>query len=106
MSAENRIIQIKSFLEKTPNDPFLIYALGVEYVGLSDFEKAEEIYKGLLTSHPDYFATYYQLAKVYEALDQDDLAEKTYELGMHKTEQLGEKHAYSELKSAYEELIF
>ena len=102
----DRIEQIKVFLTSTPDDAFLNYALAIEYVGKGLDNKALEIFTMLLEKFPDYFATYYHLAKLYERQDMEDFAIETYEKGLATTKRLGEKHAYGELRSAYEELTF
>ncbi len=106
MASLERIEQIKNFLSQTPDDAFLKYALAIEYVGLQDDDSALSIFKELIHSTPNYFATYYHLAKLYERQDHEELAISTYEEGMKITQQLGERHAYGELRSALEELTF
>jgi hypothetical protein len=41
-----------------------------------------------------------------ERLGETDKAIKIYEKGMEEAKKAGENHAYGELKSAYEELIY
>jgi predicted Zn-dependent protease len=106
MSAEARIEQIKSFLKKTPKDPFLWYALATEYLGKSEDAKAKDIFLTLKRDYPDYHATYYHLAKLYEREDNEEEAIKTYEEGMKVAKHKNEKHAYNELRSALDELLF
>lgn len=106
MSNNARIDQIKTFLNETPNDPFLQYALATEYVAILQDDKALTIYLWLVENHPDYFATYYHLGKLYERQEQDEKAEDTYKIGMEVTEKLGNKHAHGELRGAFEELTF
>ena len=102
----DRIEQIKVFLNKTPNDAFLNYALAIEYVGKNRDDDALDLFKKLIENNPDYYATYYHLAKLYERQNNEDLAIETYQKGLKITKRLGEKHAYGELRSAYEELTF
>ena len=106
MSSNARIEQIKTFLNETPEDAFLLYALATEYVSLGHDKEALTIYLNLVAKQPNYFATYYHLGKLYERIQEDDKAEKAYEQGLVITKQLGEKHAHGELRGAYEELTF
>ena len=106
MATNTRIEQIKTFLNETPSDAFLNYALATEFVALGEDEDALLIFKRLVTEQPDYFATYYHLGKLYERIGEDDRAEEIYEKGMEVTAKLGEKHAYGELRGVYEELTF
>jgi tetratricopeptide (TPR) repeat protein len=104
MSNEARINQIKAFLEKTPDDAFLNYALATEYVAVGEDHRALQIFKELIHKQESYFATYYHLGKLYERMEDFDLAEATYEKGIEITKSLNERHAQRELQSAYDEL--
>lgn len=106
MGNNARIEQIKMFLNDTPEDAFLLYALATEYVSMQDDEAALDIYLKLVEEQPDYFATYYHLGKLYERMQEDEKAENIYEQGLAVTQRLGEKHAHGELRGAYEELTF
>ena len=106
MSSNARIEQIKTFINEQPEDPFLWYALATEYVSLGLDQDALKIYLWLLENEPEYFATYYHLGKLYERMEEDDKAEKTYQAGMKITKKQGNKHAYGELRGAFEELTF
>jgi predicted Zn-dependent protease len=102
----NRIEQIKTFLNETPNDAFLKYALATEYIALGKDELALILFLELTNDHPDYFATYYHLGKLYERIGDEEKAENAYEIGMKITKRLDEKHAFGELRGAFEELTF
>lgn len=102
----DRILQLEKFLIDTPNDPFLNYALAVEYVALNNDTKAQELFEWLVLNHPNYFATYYHLGKLYERLEKEDEAISIYETGLEITNSLNEKHAHGELRGAYEELTY
>jgi tetratricopeptide (TPR) repeat protein len=106
MATNTRIEQIKTFLNDTPDDAFLNYALATEFVVLGDDSQALLIYKKLVEEQPEYFATYYHLGKLYERIGEDDLAEETYQKGLVITKKLDERHAYGELRGAFEELTF
>lgn len=106
MASFERIEQIKSFLEKTPEDAFLNFALAIEFIALGNDSDAKVIFKNLVKNQPDYFATYYHLAKLYEREGKESKAISAYEDGIEVTKRLGERHANSELTAALEELTF
>jgi len=106
MSNLDRIKQIKTFLNATPKDEFLNFALAIEYVSLGDFDEALLLFKKLLVINPDYFATYYHLGKLYEKIGQPTKAQLIYEKGLDVTIRLNEKHANRELRGAYDELMY
>lgn len=102
----NRIDQLKAYLEESPEDAFLNYALATEYVGLGDDDKAADIFRTLLEKHPDYIATYYHLGKLLERKAAKEEAILIYEKGIEKAKKSGERHSLSELQSALLELQY
>jgi Tfp pilus assembly protein PilF len=100
----DRIAKLKEFLNTSPGDSFLQHALALEYVKLGDEATARKLFEELLARDENYIGSYYHLAKLLERLDENDNAIKCYELGMIKAKELGDQHAYNELRSALEEL--
>lgn len=101
-----RIEKLKEFLKTNPADSFVQHALALEYIKLGDDATARSLFEELLKREPGYVGSYYHLAKLLERNDETDEAIKWYELGMEVAQQAGEKHAFGELRSAYEELTF
>ncbi|MGD1841171.1 MAG: tetratricopeptide repeat protein [Thermonemataceae bacterium] len=96
----DRITQLKQYLEESPDDPFLYYALATEYTQ-KDVEKAIHYYEILLARFPAYTGTYYHAAALYEALEEIEKARLVYEKGITVlTEQQAHK-LLEELKNAY-----
>jgi Tfp pilus assembly protein PilF len=102
----DRITQLKEFLKASPGDGFLRHALALEYIKIGDDNTARSIFEEILTQDPGYIGSYYHLAKLLERTGDTNLAIEWYEKGMEAARQAGEKHAYGELRSAYEELTF
>lgn len=102
----DRITQLKEFLKANPGDSFLRHALALEYIKIGDDNTARSIFEEILTQDPGYIGSYYHLAKLLERTGDTNLAIEWYEKGMEAARQAGEKHAYGELRSAYEELTF
>ena len=102
----DRIEKIKEFLSKQPNDSFLQHALALEYIKLGKDEEARNLFHSVLERDPSYIGTYYHLAKLYERNEKVNDAIKIYEKGMQEAKKAGEDHAFGELKSAYEELLY
>lgn len=101
----NRLDQLLSFYEEDPNDPFNVYVLAIEYVK-SDPEKAKKLFYKLLSEFPDYLATYYHAAKLYEEVGERDEALETYRKGIELARKQQNQKAQRELQSAYDELTF
>jgi len=102
----DRIEKIREFLEQNPHDNFLNHALALEYIKLGRDEDARLLFEEILLRDPAYIGSYYHLAKLHERNQSVQEAISVYEKGMEAAKKAGENHAYSELRSAYEELIF
>ncbi|MEM0992229.1 MAG: tetratricopeptide repeat protein [Bacteroidota bacterium] len=102
--ATNRLAQIAAFLEESPNDPFLIFALAKEHEKLGDEEKALHYYTVLVEKHTDYVGTYYHLGKLHERSENFEAALAVYQKGVNVAKQAGDQHALSELMGAKWEL--
>jgi Tfp pilus assembly protein PilF len=102
----DRIEKLREFLKLNPADSFIQHALALEYIKSGNDVQARELFESIIEREPGYVGTYYHLAKLLERIGETDAAIKIYERGMEEAKKAGEKHAYGELKSAYEELIF
>lgn len=93
-------------LAQSPADNFLQHALALEYIKLGNDEEARSLFEEILNRDPAYIGSYYHLAKLLERIDATDEAINVYEKGMEAAKKAGDDHAFSELRSAYEELTF
>lgn len=96
-----RINKLKSFLENSPNDPFLQYALALEYLKIANFEEALRLFEQLIEQSPGYVGTYYHLGKLQEQLEQPQQAMITYQKGIEIATHQNDRHSASELRGAY-----
>lgn len=102
----SRIEQIKKLMADNPADSFLMHALALEYIKISEDGQAREIFEDLLSKDSNYVGSYYHLAKLYERLGNEQSAIRVYEKGMEVAKQLNDHHAYSELRSAYVDFTY
>lgn len=101
-----RFEKLKELMKENPTDNFLRHALALEYIKSGEDEKAKKIFEEILYESPDYTGSYYHLAKLLERMDETDLAVQWYKKGLEATRLAGDTHAFSELKAAYEDLVF
>jgi tetratricopeptide (TPR) repeat protein len=94
----NRLLQMH---DDDPKDPFLLYAIAMEYNNGNKHLKALEYYERLTNEHENYVGTYYHLAKLYEKLNKVEDAETCYKKGMEIARKIGDSHAFNELQSAF-----
>jgi len=99
---KNRLEQLLAFYAESPNDPFILFALAMEYKKLGNYEEALQHFEALTNQHPKYVGTYYHFAKLLEELDKRLKAEATFVNGLSIIKEVGDQHAYNELLSAYE----
>ncbi|MES2617167.1 MAG: tetratricopeptide repeat protein [Bacteroidota bacterium] len=102
----DRIQILSDWIKQTPDDPFLHFGLAMEYLSISDTDKALQKMEEVFHLFPDYLANYYQLAKLYETLSKTDDAINIYEKGIALALLQKETKTANELRSALEELTF
>ena len=95
-----RLEKLYEWLKNTPNDPFLLYAIGLELLN-TDLEKSNSYFERLLSEFPEYLPTYYQAGKLFERLHKEEDALKIYEKGIFLAKEQQDLHALSELKGAF-----
>ncbi|WP_164112795.1 MULTISPECIES: tetratricopeptide repeat protein [Sphingobacterium] len=96
----DRIAQLNDFIKETPNDPFLHYALTMEYVKLDDRDRSRAGFENLVSVYPDYVGTYYHYAKFLEKQNEKEAAELIYEKGILVANKMRNRHAMGELQAA------
>jgi len=101
----DRIEKLNELLKLSPHDSFLKHALALEYIKRNDNVAARKLFEEILNSNPGYVGSYYHLAKLLERAGETDIAIQWYEKGMTAAKQAGDKHAYTELQAAYEDLV-
>jgi len=97
---EDRLEKLLKFLESSPEDSFLLFAVAKEYETLGALDKALEYFTLLKDKDPDYIGLYYHLAKLYETLQKNVLALEIYKDGIELAKSQGDFHALSELNNA------
>ena len=102
----DRIQKLREFLAASPTDEFLKHALALEYVKLGDDPQAQTLFEEILTVNPGYIGSYYHLAKLMERSGDTESAVHWYQKGMDAAGKAGDSHAFGELRSALEELIY
>lgn len=102
----DRISKLHEYLEASPTDSFLQHALALEYIKTGEDNKARKLFESILESDSTYVGTYYHLAKLLERTGENELAIQWYEKGMAAAKEAGDRHSYSELQTAWEDLVY
>ena len=83
---------------------FTKHALAMEYIALGEEGTARGLLEEVLQRDADATGSYYQLGKLLERAGENVLALQWYERGMEAARRTGEKRAYNELRTAYDDL--
>jgi Tfp pilus assembly protein PilF len=95
-----RIDMLLDLLKKEPNDLFMNYALGLEYVAESNALRAESQLKKVLELDENYIAAYYQLGKLFETQLKNTEAISAYKTGLEKARIKKDNKAINEFGEA------
>ncbi|MBS1594786.1 MAG: tetratricopeptide repeat protein [Bacteroidetes bacterium] len=98
----DRLATLLAMERATPTDPFLKYALAMEYVSQGNMAESRRYFERLVTDYPDYVATYYQYGKLEEEAGNTAAAETLYKVGIDKATAAGDKKTAGELRAALE----
>ncbi|MFT6731769.1 MAG: tetratricopeptide (TPR) repeat protein [Glaciecola sp.] len=102
---KSRIEQLQEFLKEDSNDSFLKYALALEYVRVEENETARDCFLKLIENDKNYVASYYQLGKLYESLNDLEKAIEIYKKGIKIEKNNKNKKTLLELQEAYNMLM-
>jgi tetratricopeptide (TPR) repeat protein len=100
----DRVATFRSFISKSPSDPFPRYGLAMELKGLGELAEAWAAFEELLAGFPDYVPTYLMAGGTLVALGRKDEAAAIYAKGIEVAQRRGDQHARGELESALADL--
>jgi len=102
---KSRIEQLQAFLKDDNNDSFLKYALALEYVNVKENDTAKDCFLKLIKDDKNYVASYYQLGKLYESLNEVEKAMEIYKNGIEIAKKIEDTKTLIELREAYNILV-
>lgn len=91
-------------LEEEKDDPFLHYALGLEYLKEMNYQEALRYFQKTLSLDNHYTAAYYQLGMIFRELDIVDVARDYFEKGKQIAEEQKDRRTAGEFEEALENL--
>jgi len=100
----DRVATFKSFIAKSPKDPFPRYGLAMELKGQGDLVGAWDVFQQLLAEFPDYVASYLMAGGTLVAMGRNNDAADVYRRGVEVATRRGDQHARGELESALAEI--
>ena len=100
MTNSHRLELIEEMLEKNPEDTFLNYAAALELKKVGKLAQASGILEKVIERDPNYLASYYQLGKIYEAVEDLEMAIEVYKKGKILAREKNDVKALGELSEA------
>jgi Tfp pilus assembly protein PilF len=100
----DRVETFKTFISRTPGDPFPRYGLAMEYKGSGRLAEAWDTFHELIEKFPDYVPSYLMAGGTLVALGQAEKAREIFARGIETAARRGDLHARKELESALAEL--
>lgn len=100
----DRVATFKTFISKSPADPFPRYGLAMELKGQGDLAGAWAQFAELLEKFPDYVPSYLMAGGTLAGLGRKDEAADVYRRGIDAAVRRGDTHARGELESALAEI--
>ncbi len=100
----DRLDTFRTFISKSPSDPFPRYGLAMEHKGRGELEEAWTVFEQLLSGFPDYVPTYLMAGGTLVALGRNDEAAATYRKGIEVATRRADQHARRELEAALAEI--
>lgn len=95
---------LEDFVAAKPSDAFARYGLAMECANSGDGAAADEHFKALLTTHPEYVAGYFQYGQFLAKSGRTEEARSTLKTGVATAQRTGDEHARSEMEVALAEL--
>ena len=98
MSGKTRKQQLQEMLAEMPEDAFLHYGLGMEYVGEGNDEEAARCFRQICQQTPDYVPAYQQAGQTLLRLGRPTEAATILNQGVAEARRQGNQHAAEEMQ--------
>ncbi len=103
---EQRLEKLFAMHAENPADSFVLYAIGMEYLGVNQPDEAIRYFEMCLKEDPKNISTFYQLGLLYNSLGQEEKALGFLEQGISLLDSVKDRKTFLEFKSLMEEISF
>jgi tetratricopeptide (TPR) repeat protein len=100
----DRIASFRSFIARSPSDPFPRYGLAMEHKTRGELGEAARLFEELIATFPDYVPAYLMAGGTFLAQGRRAAAANTYRKGIEVASRRGDQHARRELEAALAEI--
>jgi len=101
-----RLQKLLEMKAENPTDTFVVYAIGMEYLGLNQYAVAEQYFKDCLQLDSSYISAYYQLGLLFQRSENDAQALAYLHKGLALAKLGSNQKTFNEFKSLIEEIEF
>lgn len=101
-----RMVKIQQMLNHSPDDLFLMYALGMEYIGHSDLIAAAIQFRKVLEKDHTYVPAYYQLGLILQEQGHANDAQEIIAKGLNEAIEKSDTRTINEFKTLLDEWTF
>ena len=102
MTPDQRLEAFRTFVERSPDDPFARYSLAMALRAAGHGDEAVSEFRELARRAPEYVPAYLMLGQTLETLERDAEAAQAYQDGVAQATRKNDGHAASELTQALE----
>lgn len=100
----SRLELLNQMLLKEPGDPFLNYAMALEFHKGGEKQKAIALLENIIRVDANYLAAYYQLGKFYEEISEKNKSIEIYQKGIFIAQAQKNMKTLSELREALQQI--
>ena len=95
---------LEEFVAAKPNDAFARYGLAMDCANAGDSAAADEHFKALLGTHPEYVAGYFQYGQFLARTGRTEEARSTLNAGIATAQRTGDDHSRAKMETALADL--
>ena len=101
-----RLQKLLEMKAENPTDTFVVYAIGMEYLGLNQYAVAEQYFRDCLQLDSNYISAYYQLGLLLQRAEKDAEALVFLKKGLQLLSVGSNQKTINEFRSLIEDIEF
>lgn len=99
-----RLAHLEKLVHNGTSDPFVLYALALEYQKEGRSEACLGLFDRVMAEHPDYLPSYLMAGMALSKQGQRPKAKEVFEKGILKAQAAGDAHTEGEIQDALAEI--
>lgn len=99
-----RLAHLEKLVQGGTQDPFVLYALAMEYQRETRTQESLDLFDRVLQEHPTYLPSYLMAGNALAKSGNSEKARAVYEAGIVQAQNAGDAHTQGEIEDALSEL--